>query len=90
MYEPFDETAAQVLLAVTPSESIRQVAHRLYTPYETVQQTVNQLEDEGYFRYDDGLFVTNDHVREAARDLLTTSAGEPTVHRRGVCAPTAR
>jgi hypothetical protein len=74
MYEPFDETAAQVLLAVTPGESIRQVAHHLHTPYETVRQTVNELEDKGYLRYDDGLFVTNDHVREAARDLLATSA----------------
>jgi transposase len=50
MYEPFDETAAQVLLAVTPGESIRQVAHRLHTPYETVRQTVNELEDAGYLR----------------------------------------
>ena len=74
MYEPFDETAAQVLLAVTPGESIRQVAHHLHTPYETVRQTVNELEDAGYLRYDDGLFVINDHVREAARDLLATSA----------------
>ena len=74
MYEPFDETAAQVLLAVTPGESIRQVAHHLRTPYETVRQTVNELEDAGYLRYDDGLFITNDHVREAARDLLATSA----------------
>ena len=74
MYEPFDETAAQVLLAVTPGESIRQVAHHLHTPYEMVRQTVNELEDAGYLRYDDGLFVINDHVREAARDLLATSA----------------
>ena len=74
MYEPFNETAAQVLLAVTPGESIRQVAHRLHTPYETVRQTVNELEDAGYLRYNDGLFVTSDHIREAARDLLATSA----------------
>ena len=74
MYEPFDETAAQVLLAVTPGESIRQVAHRLHTPYETVRQIVNELEDAGYLRYDDGLFVTSDHIREAARDLLAMSA----------------
>ena len=39
-----------------------------------MRQTVDELEDAGYLRYDDGLFVTNDHVREAARDLLATNA----------------
>ena len=75
MYEPFDGTAVRVLLAVTPGDSIRQVAHHLHTPYETVRQTVNELEDAGYLRYDDGLFVTDDRVRKAAQDLLATSAG---------------
>ena len=75
MYEPFEETAARVLLAVNPGDSIRTVAQHLHTPYETVRQAVNQLEDRGYLRYDDGLFVTDDRVRGAARDLLVTSAG---------------
>ena len=74
MYEPFDETAVRVLLAVNPGDSIRTVAQHLHTPYETVRQAVNQLEDAGYLRYDDGLFVTDDRVRKAARDLLATSA----------------
>jgi DNA-binding Lrp family transcriptional regulator len=75
MYEPFDETAVRVLLAVNPGDSIRTVAQHLHTPYETVRQAVNQLEDAGYLRYDDGLFVTDDRVRMAAQDLLATSAG---------------
>jgi DNA-binding Lrp family transcriptional regulator len=74
MYEPFDETAVRVLLAVNPGDSIRTVAQHLHTSYETVRQAVNQLEDSGYLRYDDGLFVTDDRVRKAARDLLATSA----------------
>ena len=74
MYEPFDETAVRVLLAVNPGDSIRTVAQHLHTPYETVRQAVNQLEDAGYLRYDDGLFVTDERVRKAARDLLATSA----------------
>ncbi|MFQ3319575.1 MAG: DNA-binding Lrp family transcriptional regulator [Natronomonas sp.] len=73
MYEPFDETAARVLLAVNPGDSIRTIAQHLHTPYETVRQAVNQLEDAGYLRYDDGLFVTDDRVRKAARALLATS-----------------
>jgi DNA-binding Lrp family transcriptional regulator len=75
MYELFDQTAARVLLATEPGASIRQVAQQLHAPYETVRQAVNRLEDAGYLAYDDGLFVTDDRVREAARDLLMTSAG---------------
>jgi hypothetical protein len=74
MYEPFDETAAGVILAIDPGDSIQRVAQHLQTPYETVRQTVNQLEDGGFLRYNDGLFVTDDRVREAARDLLASSA----------------
>jgi hypothetical protein len=51
------------------------VAHHLHAPYETVRQAVNRLEDAGYLVYDDGLFVTDDRVREAAGDLLAASAG---------------
>ena len=74
MYEPFDETAAGVILAIDPGDSIQRVAQHLQTPYETVRQTVNQLEDGGFLRYNDGLFVTEDRVREAARGLLALSA----------------
>jgi DNA-binding transcriptional MocR family regulator len=63
-----------VVLAVDPGDSIRQVAQHLQTPYETVRQAVNRLEDAGYLAYDDGLFVADDRVREAARDLLVASA----------------
>jgi DNA-binding Lrp family transcriptional regulator len=75
MCELFDETAARVLLAIESGDSIRQVAQHLHTPYETVRQAVNRLEDAGYLDYADGLFVTDDRVREAARDLLAASAG---------------
>ncbi len=74
MYEPFDETAAGVVLAVDPGDSIQRVAQRLQTPYETVRQTVKQLEDGEFLRYNDGLFVTDECVREAVRDLLASSA----------------
>jgi hypothetical protein len=75
MYELFDETAARVLLAIESGNSIRQVAQHIHTPYETVRQAVNRLEDAGYLAYDDGLFVADDRVRESARDLLAASAG---------------
>jgi len=75
MYELFDETAARVLLAIESGDSIRRVAQHLHTPYETVRQAVNRLQDAGYLSYDDGLFVADGRVREAALTLLATSAG---------------
>ena len=74
MYELLNETAAQVLLATETGDSIRAVAGRIQRPYETVRQAVDRLEDAGFFVYDDGLVVTDDRVREAARDLLAAAA----------------
>jgi hypothetical protein len=75
MYEVLDDTAAQVILAIESGDSIRRVAQHLHTPYETVRQTANRLEDAGYIRYDDGLSVVNARVRDAARELVAASAG---------------
>jgi len=75
MYETLDDTAAQIILATESGDSIRRVAQRLHTPYETVRQAVNRLEDEGYVRYADGLSVVDDRVRVAARELVAASAG---------------
>jgi DNA-binding Lrp family transcriptional regulator len=74
MYDIFDETAAQTVLAIESGDSIRRVAQRLHTPYETVRQAVNRLEDSGYITYDDGLDVVDRHVREAARELVAASS----------------
>ncbi|MFY4815005.1 helix-turn-helix domain-containing protein [Haloarcula sp. AONF1] len=75
MYEVLDDTAAQVILAIESGDSIRRVAQHLHTPYETVRQAVNRLEDSGYISYDDGLSVVDERVRDAARELVTASAG---------------
>ena len=48
MYEVPNDTAAQVILAIESGDSIRRVAQHLHTPYETVRQAVNRLEDAGY------------------------------------------
>ncbi|MDR5657719.1 helix-turn-helix domain-containing protein [Halodesulfurarchaeum sp. HSR-GB] len=74
MYEVLNDTAAQVILAIERGDSIRRVAHHLHTPYETVRQAVNRLEDAGYVHYDDGLSVIDDRVRDAARELVAASA----------------
>jgi DNA-binding Lrp family transcriptional regulator len=75
IYEVLDDTAAQVILAIKSGDPIRRVAQHLHTPYETVRQAVNRLEDAGYVSYDDGLYVVDERVRDAARDLVATSAG---------------
>jgi len=75
MYEVLDDTAAQVILAIESGDSIRRVAQHLHTPYETVRQAVNRLEDAGFVRYDDGLSVVDERVRDAARELVAASAG---------------
>jgi hypothetical protein len=73
MYEVLDDTAAQIILAIERGDSIRRVAQNLHTPYETVRQAVNRLEDAGYVRYDDGLSVVDDSMRNAARELVAAS-----------------
>ena len=81
MYEVVDDTAAQVVLATESGDSIRRVAQRLHTPYETVRQAVNRLEEAGFVAYDDSLSVANDSVRDAARELVAASANvsSPTI-----------
>jgi DNA-binding Lrp family transcriptional regulator len=75
MYEVLDDTAAQIILAIESGDSIRRVAEHLHTPYETVRQAVNRLEDAGYVHYDDGLTVVDERVRDAALELVAASAG---------------
>ncbi len=67
MYEVLDDTAAQTILAIEGGDSIRRVAQHLHTPYETVREAVNRLEDAGYVSYDGGLNVVDERVRDAAR-----------------------
>ncbi|WP_123623318.1 helix-turn-helix domain-containing protein [Halorubrum sp. CSM-61] len=74
MYEVLDDTAAQIILAIESGDSIRRVAQHLHTPYETVRQAVNRLEDAGYVSYDDGLTVVDERVRDAALEFVAASA----------------
>jgi len=74
MYEVLDETAAQIILAIESGDSIRRVSQALHTPYETVGQAVNRLEDAGYVSYDNGLTVVDERVRSAAQELIAASA----------------
>lgn len=74
MYEVFDGTAVQVLLGLNSGDSIRSVAQRIGTPYETVRQAVNELESAGFVEYDNGLYLTGEEVRERMLALLSATA----------------
>jgi len=64
MYEVLDDTATRIILAIESGDSIRRVAQALHEPHETVRQAVNRLEDVGYVRYDEGLSVVDERVRD--------------------------
>jgi len=56
-----------------------------------VRQAVNRLEDAGYVTYDEGLSVVDEHVRDAARELVAASAGvSPPSIEGGLRHPTVR
>ena len=70
MYEVLNDTAVQTSLAIKSGDSIRRVAQHLHTPYGTVRQAVNRLEDAGYVAYDDGLSVVDDEKTSRERVAL--------------------
>ena len=75
IYEVLGDTAAQVILAIESRDFIRRVTQHLHTPYETMRQAVNRLEDADYVSYNDGLSVVDERVRDAAHELVAASAG---------------
>ena len=85
-----DDTAAQVLLAIESGDSIRRVAQHLQTPYETVRQAVNRLEDAGYVSDDDGLAVVDECIRDAAREPVAASTGVSPSSIEEACHPAVR
>ncbi|WP_240150112.1 SWIM zinc finger domain-containing protein [Haloarcula sp. JP-Z28] len=50
----FAVSPTQIVLVIGVVNSIRRVAQHLHTPYETVRQAVNRLEDAGYVSYETG------------------------------------
>jgi DNA-binding GntR family transcriptional regulator len=58
---------------VTPSAV---VAQHLHTPYKTVRQAVNRLEEAGYVTYDDGLSAVDERVRDESFDGMQAAGGD--------------
>lgn len=74
MFEPCNEKAVKILLAIESGDSISGVARKIDENRETIRRIVNSLEDGGYVEYDQGLSVVSPAVREAALSLLAASA----------------
>jgi hypothetical protein len=65
MYEQFDATTAQVVLAASPGDSVRRVSQKIDEPYETVRQKVKLLEEAGMVETDDGVRVTAPSIKNS-------------------------
>jgi hypothetical protein len=65
MYEQFDATAAEVVLAAEPGDSVRRVSKKVDEPYETVRQKVKRLEGAGMIESDDGVRITTPSVKNS-------------------------
>jgi len=89
-HEMLDHTAAQVLLAIESGDSIRCVAQHLHTPYETVRQAVNRLEDAGYVTYDEGLQSSTSTSATLLASRRCQRRRQSTLHRGGLRHPTVR
>jgi hypothetical protein len=65
MYEQFDATAAKVVLAAEPGDSVLRVSQKVDEPYETVRQKVKRLEEAGIVETDEGIRVTAPSVKDS-------------------------
>lgn len=74
MFEQCGEAELKTLLAIKPGDPISGVARKIDENRETIRRTVNRLEDADYVRYDGGLFVVDDAVREAGLAFLAAAA----------------
>jgi hypothetical protein len=74
MYAACEPKAVKTLLAIKPGDTIVGVAQKIDENRETIRRVVDQLENDGYVAYDDGLSVVDEAVRESGRQFLATSA----------------
>ena len=65
-----DETAAKIMLAVQPGDSIRRIAQKIDGSYSWVYDWIERLEEAGFLRRDDGVYIENYDVRDRYRDMI--------------------
>jgi DNA-binding Lrp family transcriptional regulator len=71
MMEYVDETAAKIMAAARPGDSIRRIAQKIDGSYSWVYDWIERLEDAGFIRRDDGIYIENYAVRDRYYDLVS-------------------
>ena len=71
MMEYVDETAAKIMLAVRPGDSIRRIAQKIDGSYSWVYDWIGRLEEAGFVRRDDGVYIDDYTVRNRYREMVT-------------------
>jgi len=70
MMEYVDETAAKIMLAIQPGDSIRRIAQKIDGSYSWVYDWIERLEEAGFVRRDDGVYINDYAVRDCYREMV--------------------
>lgn len=70
MMEYVDETAAKIMLAVRPGDSIRRIAQKIDGSYSWVYDWIERLEDVSFVRRDDGVYIEDYTVRDRYHEMV--------------------
>ena len=68
--EYVDETAAKIMLVIQPGDSIRRIAQKIDGSYSWVYDWIERLEEAGFIRRDDGVYINNYTVRDCYREMI--------------------
>jgi DNA-binding Lrp family transcriptional regulator len=68
--EYVDETAAKIMLAIQPGDSIRRIAQKIDGSYSWVYDWIERLEEAGFIRRDDGVYIEEYSVRSRYHEMV--------------------
>ena len=68
--EYVDETAAKIMLVIQPGDSIRRIAQKIDGSYSWVYDWIKRLEEAGFIRRDDGVYINDYTVRDCYREMI--------------------
>jgi DNA-binding Lrp family transcriptional regulator len=72
MMEYVDETAAKIMLAVRPGDSIRRIAQKIDGSYSWVYDWIERLEEAGVIRRDNGVYIEDYTIRDRYHEMVAT------------------
>ncbi len=72
MMEYVDETAAKIMLAVRPGDSIRRIAQKIDGSYSWVYDWIERLEEAGLVRRDNGVYIEDYTIRDRYHEMVAT------------------